>query len=84
VAREDCLISHSVAVSSSHDEVTLTMRITLITDLLKFRYGVVHRSGVDYGGYIGIECHEKRHTLRIAGGTQPLHPLQIIALTDVQ
>ena len=33
---------------------------------------------------MGIECHERRHTLRIAGGTQPLHPLQIIALTDVQ
>jgi hypothetical protein len=49
VVRENCLISLSVAVSSSHDEVTLTMRLTLISDLLKFRFGVVHRSGVDYG-----------------------------------
>jgi hypothetical protein len=42
-------MSYSVAVSSSHDEVTLTTRLTLITDLRKFRFGVVHSSGVDYG-----------------------------------
>lgn len=38
-----------MAVSSSHDDVTLTTLLTLITDLRKFRLGVVHRSGMDYG-----------------------------------